>query len=299
MRALKLILPMVALTVLVSLLSIWYYPSDHDFAVSNHQWNGYSDFVSEFEVLPLDSLEELLELPENAALVAIPYRDYTTAETEQLRLFVATGGTLLVMDDYGYGNQLLEVFSFPERFAGTPLLDSLFCYGNQWLPMATEINSDASVGGVSKLLTNHATALLNVPDEDLLASSSSVSYLDLNLDSRYLADDDILGPHPVAAVRQYARGQVFMVSDASLLINGMLYREDNLAFARYMLERSADTALVALDRGHLEGQRLDVSKTKLAGIRRSLIDPYIMVGIAALMLITSATYALKKEDALD
>ena len=65
------------------------------------------------------------------------------------------------------------------------------------------------------------------------------------------------------------------------------------------LEESADTALVVLDRVHLEGQRLDVSKTKLAGIRRSLIDPYIMVGIVALMLLVSATYTLKKEDALD
>jgi hypothetical protein len=299
MRALKLILPMVALTVLVSLLSIWYYPSDHDFAISNHQWNGYSDFVSEFGVVPLDSLEELLELPENAALIAIPYRDYTAAEMEQLRLFVAAGGTLVVMDDYGYGNRLLEAFSMPERFAGTPLLDGLFCYNNQWLPQVTEFSSELAARGVDGLLTNHATALLNVPEENRLASFSSVSYLDQNLDSRFLESDDTIGPHPVAAVRQYVRGQVFMVADASLLINGMLYREDNLAFAHYMLERSADTALVALDRGHLEGQRLDVSKTKLAGIRRSLIDPYIMVGIAALMLIASATYALKKEDALD
>ena len=299
MRALKLILPMVALTVLVSLLAIWYYPSDHDFAASNQQWNGYSDFVAEFGVVPLDSLEELLELPENAALVTVPYRDYTAAETEQLRFFVAEGGTLVVMDDYGYGNRLLEAFSVPERFAGTPLLDSLFCYRNQWLPQATEISPEIAAQGVNSLLTNHATALLGVPEENVLASSSSVSYLDVNLDSRLGEQDDVIGPHQVAAVRQYGRGQIFMVADASLLINGMLYREDNLVFAHYMLERSADTALVALDRGHLEGQRLDVSKTKLAGIRRSLIDPYIMVGIAALILLASATYTLKKEDALD
>ena len=299
MRALKFILPMVALAVLVSLLSIWYYPSDQDFAVSNQQWNGYSDLVTEFGVVPLDSFDELLELPENTALIAVPYRDYTAAETEQLRVFVASGGTLLVMDDYGYGNRLLEAFSVPERFAGTPLLDDLFCYRSQWLPRATEISSEVTARGVDSLLTNHATALLGVPDENVLALSSSVSYLDINLDSRFREQDDILGPHAVAAVRQYVRGQIFMVADASLLINGMLYREDNLAFAHYILERSVDTALVALDRGHLEGQRLDVSKTKLAGIRRSLIDPYIMVGIVALMLLVSATYTLKKEDALD
>jgi hypothetical protein len=250
-------------------------------------------------VVPLDTYDRLLDLPENAALITIPYQDYSAAEKEQLRFFVAQGGTLVVMDDYGYGNQLLEAFAVPERFSGTPLLDGLFCYRNQWLPRVTDIGPEMAVRGVASLLTNHATALIDVPEENVLASFSSVSYLDTNLDSQFREHDDIIGPHPVAAVRQYERGRIFMVADASLLINGMLYREDNLAFTRYMLERSADTALVALDRGHLEGQRLDVSKTKLAGIRRSLIDPYIMLGIAALMLLASATYTLKKEDLFD
>ncbi len=73
----------IALAVLASMLSIWYYPSENDYTGSNAAWNGISDFNQRFATVTVDNLDDLLELPADATLVAIPVIDYSPAELGQ------------------------------------------------------------------------------------------------------------------------------------------------------------------------------------------------------------------------
>ncbi len=155
--------------VVVSLLCIWLVPSAQDFMTSNTMWNGIRDFRSRFHIEAITSLDRLPGQPEKTTLVAIPYTEYTGEELARLKLFVNNGGTLLLMDDYGYGNAVLENLGVSARFAGVPLVDPLFCYKNEQLPMITDLAPEVKENGIGVLLLNHATILNNLEGAKVIA----------------------------------------------------------------------------------------------------------------------------------
>ena len=101
---------------------------------SNTMWNGLNDFRREFKAVNIETLGELPELPKDTTLLAIPYLEYSNEELSRIKRFVEDGGTLLLMDDYGYGNSVMAYLGASVRFTNQPLLDPFFCYKNQWLP---------------------------------------------------------------------------------------------------------------------------------------------------------------------
>ena len=125
----------------VSLASIWFYPSMQEFMEGNTMWNGIRDFSRESGASNIDSLEDLPDSPENVVLVAIPYKDYRPDELEELKQFLTTAAALIIlMDDFGFGNQLLASLDMPVRFDHRVLLDPVFCYKNQYFPLITEFS---------------------------------------------------------------------------------------------------------------------------------------------------------------
>ena len=152
MRVSSVLFAVVVLIIVISLLCIWFYPSIQDFMASNTMWNGIRNFSSEFNADNIESLGELPDVAEETALMAIPYLDYNNEELSQLKRFVEDGGTLLLMDDYGYGNSVLAYLGVSVRFTNKPLLDPLFCYKNQWLPRITDLAPRVKESGIDVIV---------------------------------------------------------------------------------------------------------------------------------------------------
>src|SRR5690606_13026398 len=109
------------------IVSVQFFPSIQDFMESNATWNGVKDFSNRYEVQNIDSLDVVTGSLEMGTLIAIPYFEYSPGDMEKLRQFIQRGGNLILMDDFGYGNSLLEYLGQEVRFATDPLLDPLFC----------------------------------------------------------------------------------------------------------------------------------------------------------------------------
>ena len=178
MRVSSVLNAVVALILVISLLYLWFFPSIQDFMASNNMWNGIKNFYNEFGAGNIESLDELPDLPEETVLVAIPYLEYSNEELPKIRRFVNNGGTLLLLDDYGYGNSVLAHLGVPVRFTNKPLLDPLFCYKNQWLPKITDLAPNVKENGIDVIVLNHATTLTNVAEAEVIAWSSPTSFLD-------------------------------------------------------------------------------------------------------------------------
>jgi hypothetical protein len=276
------LLPMVGIMVLVvSLVCIWFFPSVQDFMAANEMWNGISRFSKEFQAKSIDSLGAAM--PTDATLIAIAYLDYTEPELTLIERFVTGGGTLLLMDDFGYGNTVLAHLGIEARFSHQPLLDPLFCYKNPALPMITDFSP--KVDGVDEVLMNHATTLVGVVDPAVLSRSSASSFLDSNENSSY-DEAEPKGPFAVAAKYKVGEGAVVLVSDPSTLINSVVGRFDNYAFIAG-LSGSWSGQPPFIDRSHLAKAPLDVSKTKLTSIRTWLASPYIVVILVAVVFALS------------
>jgi len=284
------LLAVLVLTSVISLLAIWFYPSVQDFVASNIMWNGIRSFTDEFSAESIGSLDNLPRRAEEAVLVSIPYLDYTNEELAKIKGFVEGGGTLLLMDDYGYGNTLLAYLGVAVRFSGKPLLDPLFCYKNQWLPRIMDFAPRVKEKGINVIMLNHATALTGAAHTDIAAWSSSASFLDVNENESW-DEGEPKGSFAVAARMRFGRGSIVVLSDPSVIINAMVGRDDNYDFVRCLIATEGERRLL-IDRSHLTEVPLDVAKTRLAGAREALANPYALIGITAMIFAVVSRYTL-------
>jgi len=283
----------VVLIFVISLLSIWFYPSVQDFMASNTMWNGINEFRNEFSVDQIDSLDDLSDLTEKAVLIAIPYLDYTDEELAKMKQFINDSGTLLLMDDYGYGNNVLEYLGVAVRFTNKPLLDPLFNYKNQSIPRITDFDPEVKESGIDVIMLNHATTLTNVMESEAIALSSSASFLDIN-ENKILDKGEPKGPFVVATEVRLGKGTLVLVSDPSIIINVMVGKDDNYDFVRYLIHHKGEREGIWVDSSHLTKTPLDVSKKRLIDTRGVLTNSYALLGITAIIFIIVSRYTLKK-----
>jgi len=271
--------------VLVSLMVVvWFYPSTGDFRSDNPFWNGLEAFSDRFQASPLQSLNSLPAKATGTALVVVPYLPFTKSELERLKSYVSLGGTLVLLDDYGYGNEISEYFGLKFRFAQGVLMDPAFNYKNKQLPRVTRFGAVPVSRDVTSITLNHATSLSGVLDSEVMAWSSWFSFLDLNSSSVW-DEGEPKGPLPVAAGWPVNEGYVVAVSDPSILINSMEGMEDNYRFIQSLMEIQYPQPQILVDQSHLPGARLDEAKGTLETIRSWFSSP---LGISALVLVILA-----------
>ena len=268
--------------VVILVVMIWFMPLDDDFRVENTFWNGSSELDSYQALTPLETLADLPVATEGATLILIPYIQLTQPELEDVRRFVNEGGTLVLADDYGHGNQVLSHLGMEARFSGQALLDPLFNYKNEQLPRVFNLSPDSVTDDFESLVLNHATCLTDVESGDILAMSSSFSYLDLNDDQSW-DEGEPTGAMPVISSHIQANGRVILVSDPSIFINSMGTLDDNYG----VIENIAGitSSRLFLDQSHLPYSDLHHTKDLLADVRGVLATPAGTLALVAVLLI--------------
>jgi hypothetical protein len=267
--------------VAVAVLVIWVYPCRDDFRVANAAWNGASEYCSRSGATAIDSLSDLPPEPSGTALILIPYTSFSDEELDELEGYVQGGGTLILMDDYGYGSEVLRGLDVEYSFSGEPLLDPLINYKNEQFPKIMDFNKDSPLTqGVDAIVFDHATCLRgDFSKSKVIATSSGFSFLDINGNSLYDEDVDERGPLPVAASTQLVEGRLIAISDPSIMINGMLGMEGNYTLLQNAAMVDAEELQVFLDQSHLPLSSLSKVKLGLGGARGVLGHPMVVVGI--------------------
>jgi hypothetical protein len=293
MKAVNALLAVTVLVLAISVVSIWFFPSVRDFTAANAMWNGIKDFAREFDSVDIDSLDRLPALPDRAALVVIPYLEYSDEELSKVKTFVEDGGKLILMDDFGYGNEVLSYLALDARFSNRPLLDPLFNYRNPGMPRITDFASELNDRGVKAAVLNHPTALIGVEDADVTAWSSAASFLDSD-ESGDWNQGEPKGPLPVAARLRAGTGIVDLVADPGIIISSMIGRDDNFGFVAYL----TDGKSVLFDSSRVPAAPLDTSKANLLKTRKSLSDPYATTVVVAAIAIVISRYTLRRKEAV-
>lgn len=277
-----LLISTLAIIVLLAVV-VWFYPSSEDFKVENPFWNGLRTFNTQFEALPLSTLEDLPPAPKGTTLLLIPYAQFSDAELKALEEYVSLGGTLIILDDYGYGNEVLDYLGLEPRFSGKPLLDPLFNYKNKWFPRILDFAS-TDFSDVESIALNHASSLSGVSEAEVIASSSQFSFLDLN--GNAAADEkEPTGPLPIAANIGVGEGCLILVADPSILINSMEDIDDNHCFLKKIIEIQSPTPRILLDQSHLPPEAtLGQAKGVLETAYDKLSSPLVASGLVAVIL---------------
>jgi len=270
----------IALVIILTIV-VWLFPSNEDFRAENPFWNGTRDISSSYPASPLASLSDLPPSPQGSTLILIPYLDFTPAELEELKNFVTQGGTLVLADDYGFGNQILEYIGFEARFSGEILLDPLFNRKNKWFPRISHLASSSVTSNTTSLILNHATCLTDVETGNALALSSVFSFLDLNGNQSW-DEGEPTGPLPVISHHNLGSGKMILIADPSIFINSMETIESNYNFIQNLA--AITTAELLIDQSHLPPSNLHQTKNLLAYTRDYLITPVGTLGLVILAL---------------
>jgi hypothetical protein len=277
----------VAGALLVVSFVLWIYPSTTDFANSNTRWNGMSDASREFHIRPLTDVGGLPSDSRGTVVVVIPSRPPQPKHLQAIRRFVEGGGVLILLDNFGSGNDALMVLGSAIRFSGRLLADPLFNLKNSRLPRIRDFAPSPLTVGVQELIFNHATVLTSITATQAAATSSPVSYLALNPTGQR-DEGTPRGPFPVLALEPHKEGYVVAVSDSSILINSMLPQADNRRLFRNAIGLAGANARIFLDDVLLPEGPLDATKHALADTGRLLAAPAaaLALAVAALVLPT-------------
>jgi|Deesub1362B_J571_1020462.scaffolds.fasta_scaffold00003_83 hypothetical protein len=262
------------------------YPSTTDYRVTNTLWNGYSRAISlvDAKVITSNFIDSLVSMDaERSLLILIPYQKLDNSEMESLASFLDSGGRLVLLDDYGYGNDLLEYLDIPVRFDNNgTLVDPLFNYKNGRIPKIIWIDTkNILFTNISEIYLNHAVKLNVMGRADILANSSSFAFFDR--DGNYVwGEDEEKGMHPVIAYTKYGRGDILIISDPSIWINSMIDLGDN---AR-LLENIAGDRTIYIDHTHLVISIHDIIQQYIIDVHRFLsAQPFISILTLTLLFI--------------
>ncbi|MFC1999050.1 DUF4350 domain-containing protein, partial [Chloroflexota bacterium] len=266
---------------------IWFLPPSADFFVSNTGWNGISEFANRMKATVVDTLEEIPGSPDNTALVLIPYTEFMPAELDKISSYVSGGGTLILMDDYGHGDEVLEALGVGYSFNNSALLDPLNNDGNDKFPKIVNMNDSSLTFNVATLVFNHAVGLVNVPDTEVVARSSVFSFVDIDGDMLYDDDLEAQDSSAVVANSPVGEGRVIAISDPSIIINSMIDMEDNYKIMVNAVQLEHINTEVYLDQSHLPKERLSKVQSVLKTARDAAAYPVaLLVIVGAVLLIT-------------
>ncbi len=272
------------LTLLVTTLIVWVYPTSTDLALSNPGWNGLRMATQAFGVTGVSSLSLLPAQVRGTALIVIPYVRLTADDVRALRHYVERGGALILSDDLGFGNEVLAGLGTRARFSGQLLADPLFHVKNRWFPKILNVSAPLAAVGIETLVLNHATVIEQTGGMTVLATSSPVSFLDANGNGRPDAGERS-GPFAVVAVGRVGTGSLVLISDPSLLLNSMLDLGQNRKLLPEVIKIAGGGQHVYLDRAHLPRARLDVAQDWLARAREVLALPLAVFAAAVAALV--------------
>ncbi len=191
------------------------------------------------------------------------------------------GGALVLADDYGYGNSVLEYLGLSARFSGQALIDPLSNYKNKRLPRISNLRPAPLTAKAESLVLNHATCLFGVDDSETLALSSAFSFLDTDGNG---AGDPLepVGPFPVISQHRLGKGQVILISDPSIFINSMQSIDSNATLVENIATIAAGSLFI--DQSHLPPSDLSQAQDLLARVRSYLSTPLGTSGLVTLAL---------------
>jgi len=217
----------VALVVVAFVLSVPILNSSkEDFSTYNTAWNGCSllkeSAKQNYSVADVFSLADSLKGKDRGVVILLnPNKSVsvTSDDITALQHFVQNGGSLLIANDFGNGNDVLDRLGVGTAvtFNGSLLYDNSSNWSGAEYPVISSFSPSDFTNGIGRLNFNYGTAL-DVKDNavTVLAKSSGSSYFKVPGQSEVSR-----GEKPVLAYLDYGKGKVILLSDPSVFINSM------------------------------------------------------------------------------
>jgi len=191
-----------------------------EFSRYNVGWTGTSDFFSTLDRHTTTDIASPSDLAgyKNATLVLIaPDHAFTPAEGTLYRDFVTRGNTLLLADDFGSGNTLLQSMSSSIVIRQGTLSSVDRAYNNASIVVVYPAGDTRFFPAGSPIVLDTAATLTGGV---ALLKTSAFSWVE-EIPGNNTRSVKVLGTYTVMAQEKIGNGSVYVLSDPSIFINGM------------------------------------------------------------------------------
>lgn len=189
------------------------------FALAGTDWEGCAELVrlaraelGADHVVVTDRVDLGALEPRDAVLMLHPERGVDSGE---LAKFMKAGGRVLLLDDFGKGDGLLQHFGMARIPLPAAPAESL--RQNPHLALAEPASPHPVVADVQRVVTNHATG---------------IRHPDLSPVLKVRPADPDAPDVPVAVAGAVGKGRLLVIADPSIVMNSMLRYAGNKALAR-------------------------------------------------------------------
>ncbi len=205
----------------------------YDFSTYNPEWNGGKEIKNELSEnhtvisMPLTDDLSAYDPGTTAFIILRPESNFSKKDKDIIKKFIENGGLLIIADDFGSGNDLLNNLTAHIAFSNMLMLDDVNYWENITFPVVTTY-----IKNVGNITMNFPTSLI-IKDNSvkILASSSTFSWLSTG--NMYRGSG---GQYPLIASTSSGKGKIIAIADPSIFINSMLPMTDN----RLLLEKLAE-----------------------------------------------------------
>lgn len=217
----KILLLIVSVLILIGIFR--FSQNTNDFGSYNPDWNGGKEIrklLSEnHQVIAMPVRGDLASCVSNKTAFVIlgPKGNFSENDTDIIKKFTETGGLLVLADDFGSGNELLNRFTTSVSFSNMLLTDDISFWKNVTFPVAS-----TGIRNVSNITMNYPTSLVITDESVKVLSTISFGMLSKNESGHGQS-----GSYPLIAQFSYGKGEIVAISDPSIFINSMLQMEDN------------------------------------------------------------------------
>jgi len=277
------ILLIVGVSLLVMPMSVPRFKSDAAYSVLNTEWNGLSSFgkllYESGEITPVLVPYDSLGLGGmNGTLIVIgPDMDFSRGEIEQVREFLEGGGTVILADDFGTGNELLEGLGLPQRFSKKPVI-SLTYTKNYEFPVTREITDTALSQGVDYVVMSRPAVILNAQSPTVYTSNASM------LGGEY-------GAFPIMDVVSYGKGEIIIISDPDIFTNSLF--PQNEPFLRNLIGSLPERTFYIDEAHHRDFNPYSTGTIVIRrAINKRLVFYYVLFIAALAFIIESGIFGL-------
>ena len=291
MITIRKILILSAVIILIAFIPLYLHltTTTREFARYNQQWNGTSLLFSDLEgrgAVPIRDMQEIQAYPGSRLLILAPDRPFTPAEARAVRAYLEGGNTLVLADDFGTGNDLLQGMGSGIRLLPGNL-SSVDLY--LWDPQTGRFYPSAVIGfvarediltrGVEEILLNKPVAL---EGGEPLAGTSVLSWVDRNSDQRVNANESF-GRYDILARERVGAGSLYVLSDPSIFVNSMV-QLDLPANNTRLIKNILDAEVLLVDQVHSRTSAEEGILPLLLLARSTMIIKIMMIALLSIIV---------------
>lgn len=215
------------LVVALFLIIVQLSANDMEFSRDNPGWNGTSSFFSDLDrhhTLEAADSTTLAGQPKNSTLLIIaPKRHPTALELTAYRTFLQEGNRIVLIDDFGTGNEILNGIGSKIRIIPGNLSSLDRRYADPGSVVAYRVTEENEFPLPRDVALNHPASL---DGGSPLILTSVLSWVDANGDRRLNSGEE-MGTFPVMVTETIGPGEVIVLSDPSIFINSMYHQVEN------------------------------------------------------------------------